>query len=357
MDIKCKKFDYTERLDEQRELFVDCFPENIGTAVISKDHYMWKFQSFPVEGNKSYEYVAVDDNDNMVGYYAAIPYRYDIDGKEYPVAMVCDVMTSSKCRGAGIFTKLGRYSTDEFAKEGLAFSTGYPIRKAVIPGHMKVGWKIAFEMPLYMHFLSTSSLLAAKGKKMLSYIANPLMKLYNMLCYRSTNDVVRIVIYDNPLEIKGYESFEKAWRKGVRNSLVKDYSFMKWRYGAPEKEYKFICAYKGDELVGMSSIRAIVKEGVPSYGILDFMVLDDHKDAINTIHTATKKLAKENGKEALMMIMSRSMRRYYNLYGNGYLKSPFTFSLIIKKYDNFISDEQLYNEKNWHLMFVDSDDL
>ena len=160
MEITCIKFDYKERLDEQRKLFVDCFPENLGTAVIGKEHYMWKFQSFPTDSKKSYEYIATDEKDNMVGYYAAIPYNYDIEGKVYPVAMVCDVMTSSKCRGAGIFTKLGRYSTDEYAKEGLAFSTGYPIRKAVIPGHMKVGWKIAFELPLYMHFISTSSLLA-----------------------------------------------------------------------------------------------------------------------------------------------------------------------------------------------------
>lgn len=357
MEIICKKFDYTQRLDEQRELFVDCFPENIGTAVISKEHYVWKFQSFPAKDRHSYEYIATDDNDTMVGYYAAIPYQYDIDGKVYPVAMVCDVMTSSKCRGAGIFTKLGRYSTDEYAKEGLAFSTGYPIRKAVIPGHMKVGWRIAFELPLYMHFLSTTSLLESKNKKWLSYIANPVLKIFNIFCKKGHNKAIKVVIYDKPEDINGYESFELTWRKGIKNSLVKDSAFMKWRYGAPEKEYKFICAYKGEELVGMTSARAIVKEGVPSFGILDFMVLDNHREAIDTIHSALKNLAHENGKEALMMIMSRTMKSYYRLSENGYLKSPFTFNLIIKKYDNSISDEQLYNEQNWHLMFVDSDDL
>lgn len=357
MEITCKKFDYTKRLDEQRDLFVDCFPENLGTAVIGKEHYKWKFQSFPTDGNKSYEYIATDENDRMVGYYAAIPYRYDIDGKVYPVAMVCDVMTSSKCRGAGIFTKMGRYSTGEYAKEGLAFSTGYPIRKAVLPGHLKVGWKIAFGMPLYMHFLSSTSLLETKGKKWLSCLANPFIKMYSLLCSKGCSKQINVVVYDKPEDIQGYESFEREWRNGVKNSLIKDSRFMKWRYGAPTKEYKFICAYKGTELVGMSSIRAIMKEGVPSYGILDFMVQDNHKDAINTIHTTLKKLAKENGKEALMMIMSPTMRKYYKLYGNGYLKSPFVFNLIIKKYNQSIPDEQLYNEQNWHLMFVDSDDL
>ena len=357
MEITCKKFDYKERLDEQRELFVDCFPENLGTAVIGKEHYMWKFQSFPIDGKKSYEYIATDEKENMVGYYAAIPYQYDIDGKVYTVAMVCDVMTSSKCRGAGIFTKLGRYSTDEYAKEGLAFSTGYPIRKAVIPGHMKVGWKIAFELPLYMHFISSSSLFAEKGKKWLSFFANPFIKLYAMLCSKRIKKGIDILTYNKYEDIKGYEDFETEWRKSVKNSLIKDAAFMKWRYGAPEKKYKFVCAYKDNKLIGLSTIRAIVKEGVPSYGILDFMVLDEHKDAINTLHSALKSTAKENGKEALMMIMSRNMRKYYNLIGNGYLRSPFTFNFIIKKYDDSISDEKLFNEKNWHLMFVDSDDL
>ena len=52
----------------------------------------------------------------MVGYYAAIPYKYNIGETQTDVGMVCDVMTSTKQRGKGIFTKIGRYATEDLAK-------------------------------------------------------------------------------------------------------------------------------------------------------------------------------------------------------------------------------------------------
>lgn len=357
MEISCRKFEYKHELKEQRQLFVDCFPENIGTKVISEEYYNWKFQSFPTAKSKSYEYVALKDNEEMVGYYAAIPYRYKIGEQIVDVGMVCDVMTSSKYRGVGIFTKLGRFSTEQFAKEGLAFSTGYPIRKAVLPGHMKVGWKVAFDMPLYMRFLNTKSLLKNRGYGWLSYVANPCVYLYNLLLSKCDNKKYVLKIFDNPDAIEGYDEFEKRWREEIPNALVKDSSFMKWRYGGLGKEYVFICAYNHGRLVGMIAASPIVKEGVPSYGILDFMVLKNERKCLNNLHNAITKLARENKKEAIMMMMSRPSCKNYKLLSHAYLRSPFVFHLIIKKYKESLNDESLYDVNNWHLMFVDSDDL
>lgn len=357
MEITCRKFDYNKELKEQRCLFVDCFPENLGTKVISEEYYKWKFQSFPTENLKSYEYVALKDNEEMVGYYAAIPYRYKIGDEILNVGMVCDVMTSSKYRGVGIFTKLGRFSTEQFGKEGLAFSTGYPIRKTVLPGHIKVGWKVAFDMPLYMHFLSMSSLLKTRGHGWLSYVANPCVSLYNLFLSKRNDKKYIIKIYNNPNSIGGYDDFEKKWRREVPNALVKDAAFMNWRYGAMGKEYVYICAYDKNRLVGMMAASPIVKEGVPSYGVLDFMVLNDDRKCLNNLHNAIKKLARENKKEAIMMMMSRPSCKKYSLLSNAYLRSPFIFHFIVKKYKESLNEDLLYDVNNWHLMFVDSDDL
>ena len=98
MDITCRKFDPEKELEQQRELFIDCFPENIGTPVVGREHYGWKFRTFP-DVPPSYEYAAWSDNE-MVGYYAAIPYLYQIGEHTVSVGMVCDVMTKSSCRGA-----------------------------------------------------------------------------------------------------------------------------------------------------------------------------------------------------------------------------------------------------------------
>jgi hypothetical protein len=156
-----KYFDKDLELESQRNLFKECFPENDGTLVEESEHYLWKFHSFPAQPT-SYEYGAYMEND-LVGYYAAIPYEYKINNATIKVGMVCDVMTGVKARGKGVFTKMGIYSTAEMKNEGLEFTIGYPIRPEVIPGHIKAGWEKLFPLPLYMNFLSSKSLLKDKS--------------------------------------------------------------------------------------------------------------------------------------------------------------------------------------------------
>jgi len=127
-------------------MFRLCFPESISAGTYLNGHYHWKFHT---TDRRSYEYQAAD-NTKLLGYYAAIEYAYIINGVEHNVAMVCDVMTHPDARGQGVFTKIGRYSTEQLADEGLSFSTGYPIRPEVIPGHLKVGWKALFQLPVYL---------------------------------------------------------------------------------------------------------------------------------------------------------------------------------------------------------------
>lgn len=358
INVNCRTFECEKELDEQRALFLDCFPETAGMPITTKPHYYWKFHGKPTSlPRPSYEYIALKDNKEMVGYYACIPYHYKVDGKEYDAGMVCDVMTSSKYRGAGIFTKLGFHATNEFAKEGLAFSTGYPIRKAPLPGHLKVGWKIMFDMPLYMRFLSADALLKARGYGWAGFLMTPLVKLYNLCCWKPNNKEVEIRVYNHIEQVDGYESFEVKWREGIKIALHKNMEFMKWRLSAPGKEYKFLCAYKKGELVGMTIAVAILKEGVPSYGLVDFMVLPEHLDCLNTIHNALKQMANENGKEAIMTMMSPLSQKKYKMIANGFLRSPFIFHYIIKKFNQEIPDELLKDVSNWELRFIDSDDL
>lgn len=118
--MEFKPFDYQVELVPQRALFCECFPETIGQPVTSTEHYHWKFQNGVGEPS-SYEYGAYE-NDELIGYYAAISYPYIIDGQNITAGMVCDVMTGVKARGKGVFTRLGVYSTDQLKENGVDFS-------------------------------------------------------------------------------------------------------------------------------------------------------------------------------------------------------------------------------------------
>ncbi|HZL09016.1 MAG TPA: GNAT family N-acetyltransferase [Prolixibacteraceae bacterium] len=355
MELSFAHFKYTENLAQQRDLFKDCFPETKGEVIQEEIYYSWKFHSFPNVAH-SYEYACYSDTD-MVGYYAALPYRYKIGEKITSVGMVCDVMTSSKHRGKGIFTKMGAYSTNELASK-VPFTMGYPIRKEVIPGHLKVGWKVPFSLPLYMKFIRLNTILKSKKIGFLAPLANVSIRLYNSLRKTKLNKTYSFALTTNIKDVKGYEAFAKEWNESIPNALIKDMPFSKWRYGAPGRNYQFLSIYNYEGLmIGFVSFRSIIKEEVPSYGILDYMVLPGFADCHGLINKVLTDRAKKENVEAIMTMMSKNSASEYQLCNNGFFKSPFVFQLIIKNLTKEYSDEDLFNENNWHLMWVDSDDL
>ena len=359
MELQFETFRYPEELKDQRKLFIECFPENIGTPVETVNHYNWKFKSFPAE-KPSYEYVA-KIRDEIIAYYAAIPYPYIIHGKNYNAAMVCDVMTGIKARGKGVFTKLGVYSTKKFKEEGLAFSTGYPIRPEVIPGHKKAGWEFPFQIPMYGKFIRMNSFLKSRNKSFLVPFANLALNTFNsflsIFMFRSKKYSTEIYSSRQLENIPGLNKFLKQWK--IENKIVLDKTtdFLRWRLGAPEKEYKIAILKYKDRLVGYSVFRKVIKENVPCLGVLDFCILEEFNKASSVLVSQIVSSAKDVNAELILMMMMKNQARKYGISNKGFIKTPFPFSFIIKQLDETLDPEFLKNEENWNLMWIDSDDL
>ena len=82
MSLTFSRFNWREGLEAQRQLFADSFPENVGLPAETAAYYRRKFQSYPAD-RPSEEYVAADET-GFVGYYAALPYAYSVDGTSFP---------------------------------------------------------------------------------------------------------------------------------------------------------------------------------------------------------------------------------------------------------------------------------
>lgn len=360
MEIDFRKFDNKTALKVQRELFNECFPECIDTPLSSILHYHWKFHS-KVGDKKSAEYTANSKQD-ILGYYAAIPYQYRFNGRIVNAAMVCDVMTGVKARGKGVFSKLGVYATNEFAKEGFDFTTGYPIRKEVIPGHIKAGWEINFELPLYGRFINFNAFLKKKKLAFLAPILNFFLSittsiLKRILVPKNKNLKLETVTSDKIETISGLSDFYTEWGNELEISLIKNLDFLKWRLGAPTQTYYISILRDQNKIVGVSIAREVLKEGVPCLGILDIAVIKSHHKYVGLLTTEIIKVAKNVNSELLLVMMSKSWFKKYKLQNLLFFKSPFKFYLIVKKLNPAINAEILNNEENWHLMWIDSDDL
>jgi hypothetical protein len=343
----------------QRNLFKDCFPETIGTPAEEVPHYRWKFKSFP-SAVTSYEYVT-ESSDGMLGYYAAIPYRYMIGDRVQTVGMVCDVMTSTRSRGQGIFTKLGSFATDQMRRENLDFTTGYPIRPAVIPGHLKVGWKIAFKLPMYIRVLKCDSLLKNSAFKVLTPLLNVFMDFFRFLIefFSSPSAYVAHFLDSSAFfnESKKYAVFFDSWKASQKNYLIKDVDFLKWRTGAPGASYRFLVVENNGTWIAVAIVRHTVLKGIPSLAILDLMILDLHLNARRLITRAFSEEAKRFRSEAIVIMSSRAAAKKLGLLLMGFIPTPAVFRLIIKKLNSSLDDLSLFSESRWQLGWIDSDDL
>lgn len=358
MTIEFAAFDEADLADRQA-LFEDAFPEHRGSRTASIEHYRWKFASAP-HTPTSYQYAAVEGG-QMLGYYAAIPYEYEIAGRRMLVGMVCDVMTHSRARGRGVFTELGKFALSEMERDSqLKFVTGYPIRPEVMGGHMRVGWEVGFELPMYLKPLRADAILGSRGIGWLSPLANGAVSLQRAFCAARTQNAAYTLTTGDPRELFTAPSFKRfvdRWSESVPNHLVKSSAFYAWRLSAPGATYRAFLVLRGKEVVAMAVGRLSDLHGIPSLALLDCMVLGPERAALGPLCRALEGYAWQHDAEAIVTIMSRRRAREHRLRRFGFLQSPFKFKLILRSVSSSVSIDALSSEQDWHLMWIDSDDL
>jgi hypothetical protein len=358
LSIEFGEFDQATGLEQQRRLFNDAFPEHEGRGAASSEHYRWKFHSAPGEPH-SYEYEAREAGE-LLGYYAAIPYRYSVDGRAMTAGMVCDVMTNSAARGRGIFTQLGEYSLTRLAASELDFVTGYPIRPEVMGGHLRVGWKVAFELPMYLRPLRADAILASRRLTAFAPIANVGLRLIGALLSLSRGAEGYVGETGSPEELLDRPeliAFLRRWSDSIENHLVKTPEFLAWRLGAPGTSYEVFQVRRAGAIVALAIGRVATLQGIPSLALLDLMVLDDEQAALPALYREIDRAARRSRVEAIVMMMSRHRAARHRLLRFGFLRSPFAFKLIIRSISDSLDAESISAEAGWHLMWIDSDDL
>lgn len=360
--LNFRRFDSQESLTEQRTLFTACFPESQQNGSASEEHYRWKFHDLPHQP-AAYEYAAWHQ-DKLVAYYAALPFRYKINDTVMTCAMVCDVMTSATMRGQGVFAKLGAYATDALKDESLDFCSGYPIRPEVLPGHLKVGWQVAFELPMYLKLLRADRLLKQKKLGFLAPMVNVLLRGYHSILQyftcRKSNFQLQAYAAADFNQIKGYEAFYQVWQASISHALIKEPAFMNWRLSAPQTQYQVLAVYQQETLLAIVVVRKTDMQGIPCLAILDIMLKPDslnNRTLLGYLHAELRRFAESLQAEALVTMLSKHWAKRYALIKHGFLKSPFVFKLILKQLSARSQGTDFLSEKNWHLMWVDSDDL
>ncbi len=361
MNLKLNVFSDSD-ITKQRDLFKECFPETNNTSISSIDHYFWKFHS--KNGNHKSIECCAHIGQNLIGYYGAIPYAFKYLNTDVTAALVCDVMTSSQARGQGVFTKLGKYSTDLINSNGFDFCIGFPIRKEVLPGHLKVGWDKTVKLPLYASFVTFNSFLKNRNLSFLIPIFDFFNASLSLIFKFSTRTMskssdITIEKYNSKMinYIDGLSEFYDKWQSEIIFSLSKSMDFLNWRLGAPKLEYTIFVMRSKSNIVGVLISRDMIKENVPCTGILDISIINGYHNKSNLLIEELKNHCKINNRELILIMISNFWYKKYRLLKSLFLKTPFNFIFITKLFNTKIEKKIFYDETSWHLMWIDSDDL
>lgn len=363
--LEFRSFRYPEDLEQHHELFLDAFPEHAGSPTGSQAYHEWKYRSFPFDQPGSQEFVAYDDV-ALVGYYAALPYRYQLGGREARVGVVCDVMTHSRARGQGIFDRLGRYSLGKMAEQGIDLAVAFPVRPPSVRGLNKMGLRELFRLPVFIAPLRTRSVLQSFRLGALQPLGDVVLGAFRAVLRPRLRESISVRsvpasefldgIESDPALRSRYEDLLARWYRAVPNCLLKTPRFLRWRLGAPGAEYTCHVAESGGAWQALAITRCAELKGIPTCCILDWLVPEERRDAIEAIALSVEDHGKARSCELVATLMPVQLARRRRLGRMGFVRGPFVFRFVGCQLGPAV-DVTLGEPQSWHLMWIDSDDL
>ena len=136
------------------EIIIKPYESKYRDGVVDVLQYLWHFSEseryarfdwlFGSNTNPSFHetlaVVAVNENDDVLGFRGWVPGIVWQNGKKYVVARAADVVVSPKGRRQGIFSKMTTYSLSYLRNKGVCGILNLSSNSQSNPGYVKLGW-------------------------------------------------------------------------------------------------------------------------------------------------------------------------------------------------------------------------
>lgn len=326
-------------------LFKVNYPE---TNLWKENFFEW--QNFKNPAGKSIIKLAINDLDEVVGFYCVMPQIYWINGKKILGSISLNTLVREDFRGMGIFTVLAKECFEECKKRKIHFTLGFPNQNSY-PGFIgKLEFTDMGEMPLLIKPLRLGNLVSYKFKtEIFKLLLSPIDRLIN-----KDNKTCKEKI----LEI---EKFNNQTSKALKNNcVVKDKNFLNWRVKWPERNYK-IFTTEINQTKGFIVLRTIETEGLKNGLIVDLMV-DDKKNNLEVgkcLIRIADKYFRKMGADQIGCLISKKSDEFKMLKSCGYINCPQFLKpqpmRVVTKWHNSNVPKNFYVLNKWKLSMIDYD--
>ena len=261
----------------------------VGRSHIDDAEFDWWFERSP--SLKRLISLAHADG-RVVGVAAMSFFRTLIDGREQVAAVPVHVATEAEFRQQGIFSALELRNEEQAAAAGAPLTITFPNAASYRIFVRHLGWRDLPGRRLWARPLRLRSIARyARGRESDGGGLRPPS--------REPRDGVA------PLD-RFRPDAAALWRASARgNQLVRDETFLNWRYVSSPRDYRRFGTFRGSELTGFAVVGHTVKHGV-STGFLADLVAPGHAERVTLLRRCAAELAP--GTDALIALVPREQR-------------------------------------------------
>lgn len=336
-------------LDLRRRVFAVEDPEK-------RDPVFWTWEFMDSPDGKARLFVAEDGN-SVVGHYAILPQDFSFAGDLVKGSIVVDVMTHPDYRFQGMFKKIGRHSLAQVS-DSIEFSTGYPIRKEVMPGHLSIGWVDYLKIPVLLRPLRWGALAKRFGipfGSALDILAQPWRAIRRQLSPSlRTDESIRLLTAADATDLE--EVAANALSDVVHR--VRSAAHFQWRYfESPVWRYRILGLHRDGALQAYIVIRQVRLMGTESLAIVDMASRKGEERSLTLLLDQEVASGAADGLAVAGAMITRGSAGYAALRKAGFYPGPHRFSLILHASDPAIRERLANPTNNWFLMWGDTDDV
>ena len=230
--------------------------------------------------------------------------------------------------------------------------TGYPIRDDVMPGHVKVGWRASFELPVYLLPTGRPARPAPGAPKWLPALglAATGYRIASRPLRRTRRGTATWLAPDAFAADPRVDAL--CAPSPAVDRLARPTGFWRWRLARPGVDYRCLVTESGG-----TSAYAVVRElelrGVPSLAVLDLAA--SGPAALDLALDRLVALARERRCVTLACCANRAHAGSLGLGRRGFVRTPLTFTLIHRATAPGALDERFRDGARWRMSWLDAD--
>jgi hypothetical protein len=278
-----------------------------------------------------------------------LPRIYTLNGNHFDVGLVVDVMTNTALRGQGLFVRSGLEAIKRLEKTNVKTVIGFPIRKEVLPGHLKVGWNVQLTMPIYVCPVGSAQnkrfnhRLISAFAKILRVISSPL---------RISKSQINEIAVSELLEDQNLLNFFSARTEQKLIQIDKSKEFLDWRLNRPGVDYKvFLCSDNSPKSVAI--VRKMDLNGFQTIAFLDFC--SEGAKWTRAMIRHLMDYAKDQKIDFLAISTNPTNAKRLKILQTGFVRSHKKFKVITRSIGHDLNPFTQSDESSFRMTWLDSD--